>query len=135
MSIVLTSHHFTFLWGPLLILSSYSLSYGPYSKMYSISVPLNAVTFCSLFVWYCKSLNQRYTSKQKSKEDKKPLHLIWNVLLFTFAIWTNGRKTFGTRPKCPPSKMLPGYLKVGCLVLASLSKKSMDLTYFFKGGD
>ena len=65
------------------MLSSYSLSSGPYSTMYSISVQLNAGTFYSLFVLYCKSLNQRYTSGRKSKEDKKPLHLISIVLLFT----------------------------------------------------
>ena len=51
LSNVLISHHFTFLWGPLLMLPSYWLSFGPYPKMYCVSVQCNAGIFYSLFVW------------------------------------------------------------------------------------
>ena len=69
--------------GPLLMLLSYWLRCGPYNRMYSIRLQCNAGTIYSLFVLYCKSLNQRYTTGRKLKEDKKPLPLISFVLLFT----------------------------------------------------
>ena len=71
------------------MLPSNWLSSGPYGTMYSISVHYNACSFYSLFVWYRQSLNQRYTSGRKPKEDKKPLHWILIVLLFTLTEFDN----------------------------------------------
>ena len=45
------SHHFTFMSGPLPLVSSNLLSSGPSGTMYSTSVQRNACIFQSLFVW------------------------------------------------------------------------------------
>ena len=90
-SVVLTSQHFTFLWGCLLILPSYWLSFGPYGTMYSISAQCNAGTFYSLFVWVMilTKPQPKIYFREKLKEDKKTLHQILIVLLFTLTEFDN----------------------------------------------
>ena len=51
LSSVFVSHHFTFLRGPLPMMPSNWLSYGPYSTVYTVNVQWNAWVFINLFVW------------------------------------------------------------------------------------
>ena len=51
LSSVISSHHFTFLWGPLFMLPSNWLSSDHYGTMYCVIIQCNTCTFCSLFVW------------------------------------------------------------------------------------
>ena len=55
------------------MLPSYSLSSGPYSTIYSISVQCNAGTFYSLFVWYCKSLNEDILQQENGTSEKSEM--------------------------------------------------------------
>ena len=66
------------------MLPSYWLSCDLYVTVYSISGQCNAGTFYSLFVWVMilSKLKPNIYFRGKSKEDKKPLHIILIVLLF-----------------------------------------------------
>ena len=83
LSIFLTSHHFTFLWGPLPMLPSNWLSSSPYGTMYSLNVQCNAGIFYSLLggLIILRNPKSNIYLREISKRRGKALSFTSNCLL------------------------------------------------------
>ena len=96
LSSVLTSHHFSFLWGPLLILPSYWLSSGHYSTMYSISVQCKVSTLVSAELISKKAVWEEDSEKSEMVTCKDKIQVA-RIILVQF-MWSKhlGRMGYKT---------------------------------------